>query len=627
MIITKFQNLKIIWTSGSNLAFPDILSRNVTLEEHQMHQLRHKRIPRDIEFFDDHGTPVFYQIQLEDNPNDTCNDFYPIRYNRGNEEKLLRVQNDGEDFTVSSMLDEFPIISVQQASDCFRMGKFINQFRRICRPETQSNASVNSSNAEYSSIDSLTLSEDDAADPTSPCDDPHHLGTDTEDDIIVCDISIQADQARLCQAKQSHDTVLGKTDASLAKKCLTASDAPHLNTKALIQKLDEVAKTVDLDVSTILEEQMKDPLLGTVRTWIRKNTPPGTKSPEIQQSKGLLRYCQEFNRLLIEEEGQLLCYNEPSDKLEEENLRICLPLSLFLACFRPRHYNEMGGHMGATKTYANTRRFYYWPGMFDWICVLTADCLTCQNNKPKSKYPNEVPLAQWQNETVPFRTIHIDHKGPIHPTSASNVHCLLVVDVLSRFLMVYPVRNTTALATITAVEKWILSFGIPQSIIHHRGTAFNNTEFVNWTKELGITLKPHTAYSPWTNGKIETQNRHIARYWRNFPNDAGNNWSSLAPKFAFAHNTSVNYTTGKTPYETVFGTKRQVPIPLKLGLYRNKHKLCCSNFCKDLPSHSHSENSLKNELLDNLLQPQLSQALLEREQTFKQIYSSTFERC
>ena len=64
-----------------------------------------------------------------------------------------------------------------------------------------------------------------------------------------------------------------------------------------------------------------------------------------------------------------------------------------------------------------------------------------------------------------------------------------------------------------------------------------------------------------------------------------------------------------------------------LGLHRNKHKLCCSNFCKDLPSHCHSENSLKKELLNNLLQPQLSQALLEREQTFKTKYSSTFERC
>ena len=210
----------------------------------------------------------------------------------------------------------------------------------------------------------------------------------------MCDISIQADQARLYQAKQAHDIVLEEIDALLAKKCLTVSDVPHLNTKALIQKLDEVAKTVDLDVSTILEEQMKDPVLSTVCSWIRKHTPPDTKSPEIQQSKGLLRYCQEFNRLPIEEEGQLLCYDEPSDKLEEENLRICLPLSLFLSCFRLGHYNEMGGHMGATETYANTKRFYYWPGMFDWICALTADCLTCQNNKPKPKYRNEVPLEQ-----------------------------------------------------------------------------------------------------------------------------------------------------------------------------------------------------------------------------------------
>ena len=365
VIITKFQNLKIIWTPGSNLAFPDILSRNVTVEEYQMPQLRYKRIPRDIEFYDEHGTPVTYQIQHEDNPNDTCNDFYPIKYKRGNKKQILRLQNEGKDFTVSSMLDEFPIISVQQASDCFRIGKFINQFRRICGSEPRTNASVNSSNAEYSSIGSLSPSEDDTADSISPGNDSHHLVTHSEDDDIVCDISLQSDQARLCQAKQAHDLVLGKTDASLAKKCLTAFDAPHRKTKALIQKLDEVAKTVGLDVSTILEEQMKDPVLGTVHSWIRKNTAPDTKSPEIQQSKGLLRFCQDFNRLLIEEEGQLLCYNELSDKLEEENIRICLPLSLFLSCFRLGHYNEMEGDMGAIKTYTNAKRFYYWPGMFD----------------------------------------------------------------------------------------------------------------------------------------------------------------------------------------------------------------------------------------------------------------------
>ena len=169
-------------------------------------------------------------------------------------------------------------------------------------------------------------------------------------------------------------------------------------------------------------------------------------------------------------------------------------------------------------------------------------------------------------------------------------------------------------------------FWNPTMIYLDRGTAFINTEFINWTKELRITLRPRTAYSHWTNGKIGTQNQHNARCWRNFPNDAGNNWSSLAPMFAFAHNTSVNYTTSKTPYEIVF-VKPQIPMSLKQGLYRKKNKLCCSNFRKDLPSHWHSENSWEKELLDYLLQPQLSQALLERKRTFKHNYSSTFEQC
>ena len=75
VIIMKFQNPKIISIPGSNLAFPDILSQNVTLEKHQKPQLQHNKIPRDIEFYDERGSPVTYRIQHDDNPNDNCNDF------------------------------------------------------------------------------------------------------------------------------------------------------------------------------------------------------------------------------------------------------------------------------------------------------------------------------------------------------------------------------------------------------------------------------------------------------------------------------------------------------------------------------------------------------------------------
>ena len=191
----------------------------------------------------------------------------------------------------------------------------------------------------------------------------------------------------------------------------------------------------------------------------------------------------------------------------------------------------------------------------------------------------------------------------------------------SRFLGAYPVRDTGAQTTINALEKWITSYGIPQKIVHDNGSAFINSAFINWTKKFGITLAARTSYSPWTNGKVEVQNQHLTRYWRNFMNQSGNKWSKLASKFAFAHNTSVIYTTGQTPYEIVFGTKPQIPMTLKLGLLRDKDKQCKSEFCDGLQSHTHSENSLPNISLNRLLQPQLSDELLKRENEFKRIYS------
>ena len=91
--------------------------------------------------------------------------------------------------------------------------------------------------------------------------------------------------------------------------------------------------------------------------------------------------------------------------------------------------------------------------------------------------------------------------------------------------------------------------------MYDKGSAFMNEEFTSWTHELGITHAPRTAYSPWTNGKVEIQNKHLGTHFRIFFEQANCNWSGLAPKFAFAHNTTANTSTGLTPYEIVFGQK------------------------------------------------------------------------
>ena len=188
--------------------------------------------------------------------------------------------------------------------------------------------------------------------------------------------------------------------------------------------------------------------------------------------------------------------------------------------------------------------------------MLLHDCLECQKNKPKRKDLNEAPLQQLgQLETIPMKTIHIDHKGPLRPSSHGKNFCLVVIDAFSRYLHV--------METIKLLEKYITTFGIPQQIIHLGS---------DWSSELGITMRPRTTYSPWTNGKVEVQNKYLTQYFRHFLSTSGSNWSELTNKFAFADNTAINSSTDYTPYEIVFGIKPQVPLSLKLGIYRDQKK-------------------------------------------------------
>ena len=75
VIISKPHNLKIIWTPRSNLAFPDILSRNVTLSELNKLQRQHKEIPQDISFYDLDGHKVHYTIKHEGEQKSSYNNF------------------------------------------------------------------------------------------------------------------------------------------------------------------------------------------------------------------------------------------------------------------------------------------------------------------------------------------------------------------------------------------------------------------------------------------------------------------------------------------------------------------------------------------------------------------------
>ena len=132
VVITKFQNLQIIYTEGKNLAFPDILSRNVSLADAKLYQLEHKVIPKDIKFHIN-GKEVNYSVLHQDDKDASANDCYPIIAQvKGERRKLININDEG-DFSVDDAPDYINehCNAIHSFSDCFRYGTQINQIKKL----------------------------------------------------------------------------------------------------------------------------------------------------------------------------------------------------------------------------------------------------------------------------------------------------------------------------------------------------------------------------------------------------------------------------------------------------------------------------------------------------------------
>ena len=96
--------MQIIYTEGKNLAFPYILSRNVSLADAKLYQLEYKELPKDKKFHIN-GKEVNYSVLHQDDKDATANDCYRIIVQvKGERKKLININDEG-DFSVDDAPD------------------------------------------------------------------------------------------------------------------------------------------------------------------------------------------------------------------------------------------------------------------------------------------------------------------------------------------------------------------------------------------------------------------------------------------------------------------------------------------------------------------------------------------
>lgn len=158
-----------------------------------------------------------------------------------------------------------------------------------------------------------------------------------------------------------------------------------------------------------------------------------------------------------------------------------------------------------------------------------------------------------------------------------NKYGLVIQDDITRYLTVLPMENQEATTVAkTFVEGFICNFGTPLEIVTDQGTNFMSQVFKNLCKLLKIKKINTSAYHPQAN-LVERANRELKTYLRQFIGGNQQIWDQLLPYFSFQYNTTVNSSTGYTPYELMFGRKARLPTSIyNNNLEKNSYEGYCS---------------------------------------------------
>lgn len=144
-----------------------------------------------------------------------------------------------------------------------------------------------------------------------------------------------------------------------------------------------------------------------------------------------------------------------------------------------------------------------------------------------------------------MNTLHIDHLGPFVTSVRKNAYLIVVVDAFTKFVFLKPVPSTKTQPVIKYLD-------VPRRIICDRGTAFTSKTFTEFCQGLNIKRVLCATATPRANGQVERMNRSILSAITASTEDE-TRWDESVSKVKWEVNSTVNSTTGKTPYKVFFG--------------------------------------------------------------------------
>jgi transposase InsO family protein len=164
--------------------------------------------------------------------------------------------------------------------------------------------------------------------------------------------------------------------------------------------------------------------------------------------------------------------------------------------------NHLLGHHGAESLYRKLWGLgYYWPGMRS-LCVKTV--AVCRQCIRFSIGKRGFHLQHSVDAKFPFDHVAVDTFDIGVTTPRGITYVLVLTDLATRFVILSPLSDKSALSVARAFWHTICLFGVPKIIQSDNGTEFVNAVVAALTTLLGVNHRLSAPYHPQCNGLAES---------------------------------------------------------------------------------------------------------------------------
>ncbi len=191
-------------------------------------------------------------------------------------------------------------------------------------------------------------------------------------------------------------------------------------------------------------------------------------------------------------------------------------------------------------------------------------CPSCQQSKPSRRKPYG-ELLPVRTPSQPFEVLALDFVVGL-PEGAGFDAMLVTTCKLSKWIRILPGREDYS------SEDWAIKFwdevvrhqALPAALLSDRDPKFTSKFWECLLRKHKIKKLMTAGYHPNADGQAERSNQSVEIALRCLlAGQYEENWTKLLPEVELALNTSRNASTGRSPYEVIYGFKPRLDITPK----------------------------------------------------------------